>query len=332
MKALLMQLTENRHLLYKPFKTLSIPHMIISGMILIIFFSLSLSKTEQAINTGDSPLTSTIIDKEFISIANAEPIENKDDLEKIASKTPLGFVFYRIRAGENLSSVAEKFGLSMATVLSLNSLDNAHWVSVGQKVLLSTKSGIIVNLTNNESIQTLAERYGISAEETKLVNKLNSNIVTAGRTLFLPNANLSFKAMSQILGFQFINPVSHYRRISSHFGWRRHPVLGYRKLHTGTDFAAPVGTPVHAAKEGRVIYADWNGGYGMFISIRHNNGYTTSYAHLSRIHIKKGDWVNAGQRIGSSGNTGRSTGPHLHFELRKYGQPKNALLNGLQLR
>ncbi|MGL4393678.1 MAG: peptidoglycan DD-metalloendopeptidase family protein [Brevinema sp.] len=332
MKELLLQLKQ-RHLNWaKSFKTFSIPHILASVFVISVFAIFSLTKKTDTTLLGDSPLTATIVEKEFNSLATAELIEHREELEKIASKSPLAFAFYRIRSGENLSSIADKFGLSMATVLSLNSLDNAHSVSVGQKVLLASRSGIIVNLTNNDTVEEIAKRYGISAEETALVNKLSSEELRAGQTLFLPNANLSFKAMSEILGFQFVNPMPRYRRISSHFGWRRHPVLGYRLLHAGTDFAAPTGTPVHAAREGRVTYADWNGSFGMYINIRHNNGYTTSYAHLSRIDVKKGDWVTAGERIALSGNTGRSTGPHLHFELRKYGQPKNALLNGLQLR
>ncbi|MGL4388146.1 MAG: peptidoglycan DD-metalloendopeptidase family protein, partial [Brevinema sp.] len=306
MKGLFIQLSNNKHIfsesLSKSFKSFPLSHILASTFVILLFITISLSRSKETLIPGDSPLTSAIMDKEFSSLAKAELIENKEELEKIAKKTPLGFVFYRIRSGENISSVAEKFGLSMATVLSLNSLDNAHSISVGQKVLLATKSGIIVNLTNSETLKELTDRYGISAEETKLVNQLSSEQLSAGQMLFLPNANLSFKAMSEILGYQFMNPMPNYRRISSHFGWRRHPVLGYRKLHAGTDFAAPVGTPVHAAKEGRVIYSDWNGSFGMYILIRHNNGFTTSYAHLSKLSVKKGEWVTVGQRIGSSGN------------------------------
>ncbi len=137
--------------------------------------------------------------------------------------------------------------------------------------------------------------------------------------------------MAEILGYQFINPVPRYRRISSPFGWRRHPILGRRMMHNGIDMAAPIGTPVVAAKEGRVIFAGWSGGYGLHVVIRHNNGFTTSYSHLSKSFVKVGDWVKAGQRIANVGNTGRSTGPHLHFEIRKYGQALDPLRNGLQL-
>ena len=116
-------------------------------------------------------------------------------------------------------------------------------------------------------------------------------------------------------------------RITSGFGMRRHPVLGYSKMHTGVDFGAPRGTPIHAAGNGVVTYAAWRGGYGRAVMIRHDNGYVTLYAHQSRIArgIRKGVRVRQGQVIGYVGSTGRSTGPHLHFEVRLNNRPVNPL-------
>ena len=106
-------------------------------------------------------------------------------------------------------------------------------------------------------------------------------------------------------------------RLSSNFGMRKHPILGYNKLHKGLDFAAPKGTPVYAAGNGVIEYANNNGGYGKYIRIRHNNEYKTAYAHLSGFKkgISKGKRVNQGEIIGYVGSTGRSTGPHLHYEI-----------------
>ncbi|MGL5956673.1 MAG: LysM peptidoglycan-binding domain-containing M23 family metallopeptidase [Brevinema sp.] len=305
--------------------------IVVTTLLTIIFFNTYPVVSLNKINVGDSLLTDLIIDKEITQNINRKIIESKQELQMLAESTPLSFAFYRILPGENLSSVAQKFGLTMATVLSLNSLDNAHSLSVGQKILLSTRSGIIVNTTNKESIHTIAERHGISAEETSLVNALENTEIQEGTTLFLPNANLSFKAMAELLGFEFINPVPQYRRISSQYGWRRHPILRQRILHKGIDFAAPIGTPIVAPKEGRVVSAGWNGSFGLHTVIRHNNGFTTVYAHQSKIFVQAGQWVTTGQQIGAVGNTGRSTGPHLHFELHKYGQSRNPLYNGLQL-
>lgn len=116
-------------------------------------------------------------------------------------------------------------------------------------------------------------------------------------------------------------------RVSSRFGMRRHPVLGFTRLHAGVDFAAPTGTPVLAAGDGRIIEAGLNGGYGRWVKVRHDNGLATGYAHLSRIAtgVRRSARIRQGQVIGFVGSTGLSTGPHLHFELHRNGRPVNPL-------
>lgn len=116
-------------------------------------------------------------------------------------------------------------------------------------------------------------------------------------------------------------------RISSNFGTRRHPISGYTRLHKGTDFAAPTGTPIYAAGSGTVQRASWNGGYGNYIKIKHTRGYETAYAHLSRYAagLKAGQKVRQGDVIGYVGSTGASTGPHLHYEVYVDGKPLNAM-------
>jgi murein DD-endopeptidase MepM/ murein hydrolase activator NlpD len=114
-------------------------------------------------------------------------------------------------------------------------------------------------------------------------------------------------------------------RISSGFGRRKHPILGYSKMHAGVDFAAPSGTPIRAAGDGVIRRAGWNGGYGRYVRIRHNSIYQTAYAHMRRIAkgIKAGVRVQQGQIIGYVGSSGRSTGPHLHYEILKQGRQVN---------
>ena len=106
-------------------------------------------------------------------------------------------------------------------------------------------------------------------------------------------------------------------RVSSSYGMRKHPTLGYNAMHRGVDFAVPTGTPILAAGTGRVEAAGWNGSYGRYIRIRHSGTYKTAYAHMSRIAsgIRPGANVRQGQVIGFVGSTGRSTGPHLHYEI-----------------
>ncbi len=118
-------------------------------------------------------------------------------------------------------------------------------------------------------------------------------------------------------------PVRRAFRVTSRYGMRKHPVSGKRRMHEGIDMAAPYGTPVVATGDGIVTYAGWMTGYGKVVEIRHALGYRTRYAHLSRIRVKKGQRVSRGERIGDMGSTGRSTGSHVHYEVRAGKRPTN---------
>ena len=118
-------------------------------------------------------------------------------------------------------------------------------------------------------------------------------------------------------GTSLIYPLAIPARISSVFGWRVHPISGQTRMHTGTDIAAPTGTPVLATYPGQVTAAGWQGGYGLMVTLAHEEATQESrYAHLSEIYVRPGQWVEQGTVIGRVGNTGFSTGPHLHFEWR----------------
>lgn len=114
-------------------------------------------------------------------------------------------------------------------------------------------------------------------------------------------------------------------RVTSGFGNRFHPILGYERFHAGVDLAAASGTPIHAAADGRVLQAGWHGGYGQEVEIAHGSGLETHYGHMSRIAASIGEVVHKGQVIGWVGSTGLSTGPHVHFEVTKNGRPINPL-------
>lgn len=112
-------------------------------------------------------------------------------------------------------------------------------------------------------------------------------------------------------------------RVTSGFGSRFHPILGYRRMHAGLDLAASYGSPIVAAADGRVVSAGWAGGYGNLVRIAHNGNLQTMYGHMSRIVARAGSLVRQGQLIGYVGSTGLSTGPHLHYEVLKGGRPVN---------
>lgn len=118
-----------------------------------------------------------------------------------------------------------------------------------------------------------------------------------------------------------IRPISSGMPITSTYGYRN--IFGRTQFHKGVDFGAPIGTPVYATGNGVVTYSGWGTGYGRYIEIDHGNGLVTRYGHMSANYVNVGDSVAANQQIGASGNTGRSTGPHLHYEVRQNGQAVN---------
>lgn len=124
-------------------------------------------------------------------------------------------------------------------------------------------------------------------------------------------------------GGKFAWPAVGITRVTSEFGYRIHPILKVKKLHTGIDFGAPTGTKIVAANSGTVIMAGWNNSYGYVVMIDHGGGIVTLYAHNSKLVVKTSDVVTKGQLVSYSGTTGMSTGPHLHFEVRINGQYEN---------
>jgi len=117
-------------------------------------------------------------------------------------------------------------------------------------------------------------------------------------------------------------PLEGYR-FTSGFGMRNHPVLGGRREHKGIDLAAPMGTPIYASADGEVSKAEWFSGYGLFVSLEHGADIQTRYGHMSRLNVAAGQMVHKGDLIGYVGSTGRSTGPHLHYEVRVAGEAVN---------
>ncbi len=143
--------------------------------------------------------------------------------------------------------------------------------------------------------------------------------IAAGEACALPEATLiAFleSPNSSAMVYPVMGP-----RISSDYGTRRHPIKRFSHHHNGIDLAAPKGAPIRAIAEGHVVYADPYAGYGKLIVVRHKNGLTSHYGHCAKIEVQPGQSVRAGDLIGTVGSTGNSTGPHLHFEIRKSGKP-----------
>ena len=188
-----------------------------------------------------------------------------------------------------------------------------------------------LDIRQGDSFNLVYEEQFLDGEKIRHGNILAAEFVNRGRTFravryaaknkpadyYTPNGNNMRKA--------FLRSPVDFRRISSRFGKRKHPTLKRTKLHTGVDYAANRGTPIRATGDGKIIHRGRKGGYGKTIIIRHGNKYSTLYAHMSSFNRKARGRVKQGQVIGYVGTTGRSTGPHLHYEFRVHGTHRNPL-------
>lgn len=180
------------------------------------------------------------------------------------------------------------------------------------------------NSKKEQQNQMLAKSKSLQSEQSKL--KKNLQLLEQQEDAFLADANKIEKIINQLtlskkyVGGEMVWPVPGKTRITSSFGYRIHPILKTKKLHTGVDVGVPTGTNVLAAQSGTVIYADWMSGYGKVIMIDHGGGYVTLYAHNSQLVVSYGEKISVGEVVAKSGSTGRSTGPHLHFEVRENGK------------
>jgi murein DD-endopeptidase MepM/ murein hydrolase activator NlpD len=164
-------------------------------------------------------------------------------------------------------------------------------------------------------------------ETAKKMDKLTSEMYVQSKSFDQVFAMAKNKA-KMLASIPAIQPIRNIQldRISSYFGYRIDPFYKVKKFHEGIDFAAPVGTPIHVTGNGKVILAGRSlGGYGLEVMVDHGYGYVTRYAHMSKILVKRGEHVVRGQVIGLVGDTGKSTGPHLHYEVRKDGKPINPI-------
>ena len=223
---------------------------------------------------------------------------------------------HSVAPGECLWNIARKYEVRMETIVAMNDLPSARYLRPGQILEVPDTDGTYVNLKKGDTVSGICKKYEV--ELTDLVNAnpgVDVGSLRIGDKLFIPGSG----ALS--LMFRFAWPV--HGRISSRYGIRLHPVYRRRMMHTGLDIAAPHGTSIRAALQGRVTFVGWKGGYGKTVIIEHPNGYETLYGHCSTILVDRGQTVKKGERVAKVGSTGVSTGPHVHFEVRKAGKRSN---------
>ena len=183
--------------------------------------------------------------------------------------------------------------------------------------------GIVHVVAKGESLGRLSSVYKVSMTQLADCNDLGSDVISPGQTLFIPGARLSSAALKQVYGTTVIWPAR--GPISSYFGYRADPFTGVRSYHSGIDIVVNMGTAVKAVMDATVAAVGWNSSYGNYVILNHGGGLQTLYGHLSRAAVKQGQRVSQGTVIAYSGNTGYSTGPHLHFGVYRNGVLSNPL-------
>lgn len=229
---------------------------------------------------------------------------------------------YVVREGDSLSSIAKMFNVSVSTILWANNLSRGSKIAIGQTLAILPVSGVQHTVKKGDTLLSIAKKYKGDPEEIRLSNGLGENdILDVGAVVIIPDGEMPF------------TPAKTVRRVTSKLrgaggpsydGYYHAPLAHYREtqgLHgyNGVDLAAYLGAPIMAAADGDVILArqgGYNGGYGNYVVIAHSNGTQTLYAHMLSVQAFEGQHVEQGQVIGYEGSTGRSTGPHLHFEVR----------------
>jgi murein DD-endopeptidase MepM/ murein hydrolase activator NlpD len=234
---------------------------------------------------------------------------------------------YRVRRGDSVSAIAKKFDVSVGAIIASNDIRNARALQEGAVLKIPNIDGIPYQVKSGDSLLKIAASFNVPLEVILDINDIKSDTIRVGETFFIPGARMNDIDLRMSLGELFAYPL-HNRYITSNYGMRRDPIGGHWAFHTGIDLRADIGTPVFAALDGVVSVVGENRIYGRHIILTHGNGYKTIYAHLNSYAVKQGDRVARGRKIAESGNTGYSTGPHLHFGVY---DRNNKLLNPLEL-
>jgi LysM repeat protein len=260
-----------------------------------------------------------LLEKERAKKKNIDTSSNQS-VNEAQKKNLLEVKTHVVKPGATLWGIAREHGLHLSTVVHANNLSPSQPIHPGQKLKIYNMDGFVYQVRRGQTLSYIARTYDVSLHEIMQINRIeNPHLIPAGQKIFVP----AIKPL-----YTFIWPVR--GRISSGFGWRRNPFTKKgREYHRGIDIAVNTGTPIRASHSGRVVVTyrgkGWNKGYGKLVVIRGGDNSYTYYAHLSRVLVKRGQYVRQGQKIGLSGNTGRSTGPHLFFALVRNGKARNPL-------
>ncbi|MDR2211882.1 MAG: peptidoglycan DD-metalloendopeptidase family protein [Spirochaetaceae bacterium] len=308
--------------IFRKFAVTNAALKVLSGALLLVLATLLIAGQGKSIKAEVAPEDSiggreSAVTAELVSLETG----GLSEPEEFTQPRMLLFSSYRIQQGDVLGEVAKNFGLSTGTLISVNNIKNTRALQIGQTIRVPNQDGIFYTVKKGDSLESIASRYKAEVDEIRVANELFSGQINPNTSLFLPGAALPWEEEQEINGDLFLWPVR--GRLSSYYGYRRSPFTGARSFHDGLDIAAPSGTPIKAAMAGRVKAVGYDNTYGNFVVLTHSSGYSTLYGHMSSIGTRSGAYVNPGTIIGYVGNTGLSTGPHLHFTVYKNGSSIN---------
>jgi murein DD-endopeptidase MepM/ murein hydrolase activator NlpD len=250
-----------------------------------------------------------------------------DDDQDLSSLPPapvtLQMSIYTVRPGDTLGSIAKRFGRNVGSIISANGIRNTTGVKTGTQLRIPNLDGIIYVVHSGDNLAGIAKRFKIETIKIVDANDLGSASLNVGQSLFIPGARLPEQTVMQALGPRVAWPAR--GPISSPFGYRPDPFTGVRRFHAGIDIAVDADTPIKAAMDGTVADVGYNGDFGNYVILNHANGFQTLYGHMTKASVPEGMKVAQGDVIGLSGNTGYSTGPHLHFGLYRRSVAVNPL-------
>lgn len=253
-------------------------------------------------------------------VANMAPATDTAEAEKIISSSPDDISVYTVREGDTLGQIAEMFSISPNTIRWANDIDVKGVVKPGQELIILPISGLKHKVVKGETFASIAKKYSADAREISLFNGIEeADELVAGTEIIIPNGE---EAEAPAAPKKTVAKGAPSKEAPS--GYYIKPVKGIKTQgvhdrYKAIDIGAKTGTPIWAMAGGKVIVAKpagWNGGYGFMVVIQHNNGTQTLYAHMSKVEVTQGQTVTQGDVIGLVGSTGRSTGPHLHVEIR----------------
>lgn len=234
---------------------------------------------------------------------------------------------YTVREGDRLESIARDLGVSVAVLQASNELLSASDLTAGQ-VLYASTEGVVHRIKSGQTLTDIALTYAVATVDIADANGISTSAtIFAGQRLIIPGISSSYWTyviqLSKGLSTRFIWPV--LGDVASGYGWRDHPVYGTYEHHDGIDIDLAEGTVIRAAAQGEVFYYGEQAESGSTLIITHADGFVTLYAHLSSALVYTGQFVEAGQAIAQSGNSGVSYGPHLYFEIRNGDFPVDPL-------